>query len=238
MEIDIIFKVIAGTATIFGIFQTISTLHNNRENKKSKNFETYKRVKDLLSKQPINNYAEMCAALNCLIRRELSLDEIKWFIDTPNAFRHLQTYCSQARYIEISENGDSFKYNKKLSNKKSRMLEQASLIFAYGVLTSVGLVILLLTYSLIEWSVYVILAIIFSVALIVFGVLALIQGERLRDTKSTMKLKFVTVDTLPKNQKARIYRTYSEHTAMKHTGHPKHFLNCKEVRCRVSVSDK
>lgn len=202
MEIDIILKIIAGIATIFGIFQTVSTLHNNRENKKSKNLEIYKKVKDLLNKKPVKNYAEMCAALNCLIRRELSLEEIKWFIYTPNAFRYLQAYCSQARYIEISEKKDSFKYNEKFSSKKSRILEQAVLVAAYGLLTSMGLFILLLTYSLIEWPVYIILAIILGIALIVFGVLALMQGERLRDTNSTMKLKFVTIETLEKNHKS------------------------------------
>ncbi|MCH4293804.1 phage holin family protein [Shewanella sp. 3B26] len=162
----------------------------------------YKEIKELLKKSPVKNYAEICAALSCLIQRELSLNEIKWFIDTPNAFKHLQTYCSQARYIEISENGVCFKYKEKFSSKRRRVIEQAVLVIAYGVLTSIGLIILLLTYSLAEWPAYIILSVILGIAFIVFGILALIQSERLRDTNSTIKLNFVTVDTLQKNKKS------------------------------------
>lgn len=108
------------------------TFISNRLSNRIKEYDIYKEVKQLLEENQDNrNLASIQAALRCIISKELTLDEIKWFIKTPNAFKHIRYYSAQARYLTISKNQSGFSRVEKYNNWWSRMLERLQIMFVY-----------------------------------------------------------------------------------------------------------
>lgn len=190
MELDVVLKLITGVGAIFGIALTLSHLFAQKSTGKLKKYEMFKELRTYLDDSPDKNFPAICAAVSCLSKRELTLEEVTWFISTPRAFGYLKAYSDQARYIEISEQMDSFRYSEKYSSRTARNLEHLGLIIAYVILASIGLMITMFTQTKAETLPVSIFGYTFGGALVLFGILALLQREHLSNTNSTVKLKF------------------------------------------------
>lgn len=189
-SIDIATKLIGGLATIFGIALTLSHLLAQKSTGKIKKYEIYKELKSHFDDSPEKNFPLMCVALDCLIDRKLTLDESKWFITTPHAFKYLKAYSDQSKYIEISEKKDCFVYKNKYSSKLSRLLEYVQYLTIYIILASLGIISITLTNINSEHLSTSLIGYVLGGILILLGIMALLQNGHLRDTKSTTKHKF------------------------------------------------
>ncbi|WP_350431350.1 hypothetical protein ABIS04_13200 [Shewanella sp. H8] len=199
MELDAVLKLISGFGAIFGIPLTITHLLTYKNSGKLKRYEIFKEIKGYLADYNSKSYPVICAAINCISKRELTLDEVKWFIDTPHAFEYIKAYSDQERYIEISEKMDSFRYSDKYSSKAVRNLEHLKLATAYVILSGIGVFILLLTQSQAEMFLIAISGYISGVICIFFGVMMLIQKGHLTSSKLTVERKF---DVVKKQKKS------------------------------------
>ncbi|MFG7353189.1 hypothetical protein ACGMNB_19650 [Shewanella oncorhynchi] len=129
-------------AAIAGLSLTTHTLISNKLSNRIKEYEIYKELSGLLKKgASCQNLASMLVALSCIISRELTLDEIRWFVQTPSAFRHIKDYSAQANYLKISDDSSGFSYKEKYTHKKTRWLEIVSLFGLYIVLGVIAAVI-------------------------------------------------------------------------------------------------
>lgn len=173
---------------IAGLALTPHTLISNKLSNHIKEYEIYKEVKKLLEESDNSkNLASMQVALSCIISRELTLAEIRWFIHTPCAFKHLRDYSTQARYLEISDNQSGFCFKDKYAPKKSRRLESFQLAICYG-LFGVGSAAILIYGHLFELpSPLLIILYGFSVALGILAFAMLRQGMALSDTGRMIK---------------------------------------------------
>jgi hypothetical protein len=193
MELDVVSKLITFVGAIFGIALTISHLLAQKSTGKLKKFDIFKEIKTYLDDSPDKNFSVICVAINCICKRELTLQEVKWFILTPHAFDYLKAYSDQERYIELSENMDSFRYSGKYQSETVRKIEYLVLVLAYIILASIGVSICIFTQSKVETFIMSISGYIFGIIFIIFGVMALIQKGHLTSSKSTVKRKFCSV---------------------------------------------
>ncbi|WP_351123979.1 hypothetical protein [Shewanella sp. T24-MNA-CIBAN-0130] len=193
MELDVVSKLITFVGAIFGIALTISHLLAQKSTGKLKKFDIFKEIKTYLDDSPDKNFSAICVAINCICKRELTLQEVKWFILTPHAFDYLKAYSDQERYIELSENMDSFRYSGKYQSETVRNIEYLVLVLAYIILASIGVSICIFTQSKVETFIMSISGYIFGIIFIIFGVMALIQKGHLSSSKSTVKRKFCSV---------------------------------------------
>ncbi|MCK7634444.1 hypothetical protein L5M43_03820 [Shewanella sp. SW36] len=188
--IDIVTKLIGGLAAIFGIALTLSHLFAQKSTGRLKKFEIYKEIKTYLDEPSDKNFPVICVAFSCLISRNLTLDESKWFINTPHAFNHLKAYSDQARYIEISEKKDSFRYVEKYSRNSARLYEHIKLIGAYILSASIGIIIMMVTHSKSDNFFISFMGYLFGGVFIFLGIVALLQDGHLSSARSTIKHKF------------------------------------------------
>jgi hypothetical protein len=138
-DIGTIVAILAGVA---GIVIALHTYLSNKLSNSIKEYEIYKEVRDQLELGDSNeNLSSMQVALSCIISRVLTLDEIRWFIQIPTAFKHIKDYSTQANYIKISDDSSGFSFNEKYSSKKSRRLEKATLFGLYMALGVIAAVI-------------------------------------------------------------------------------------------------
>lgn len=134
---------------ILGVLTTIAALvikfHTYTSNKLSnsiKEYEIYKEVRDVLALSENGvDLASIQVALGCIISRELSIEEIKWFINTPCAFKHIRDYSAQERYLNISDTQTGFDFKKSYLAKKTRVYEGIALFLSYTFFGTLGAVI-------------------------------------------------------------------------------------------------
>lgn len=153
--------IVAILGGIAGISMSLHSYLSNKLSNSIKEYEIYKEVSLLLDNDcSSENLASIHVALSCIISRELSVDEIKWFIKTPCAFKYIKDFSTQVNYLEISENNLGFSFKDKYKFKKSRVLEilkllglymvlgsTAAVIFIYGQLTQLQTPLLILLYG-------------------------------------------------------------------------------------------
>lgn len=138
-DIGTIVAILAGVA---GIVIALHTYLSNKLSNRIKEYEIYKEVRDQLELGDSNeNLSSMLVALSCIMSRELTLDEIRWFVQTPSAFRHIKDYSAQANYLKISDDSSGFYYRERYTQKKTRWLEIVSLFGLYIVLGVIAAVI-------------------------------------------------------------------------------------------------
>jgi hypothetical protein len=134
---------------ILGVLTAIAALaikfHTYTSNKLSNNikeYEIYKEVRDLLilSEGDVD-LASIHVALSCIISRELSIEDIKWFVHTPCAFKHIRDFSSQERYLNISDTQTGFDFKKSYLAKKTRVYEGIVLFLSYTFFGTLGAVI-------------------------------------------------------------------------------------------------
>lgn len=172
------------------------TFISNRLSNRIKEYEIYKIVRELLERgESKENLAAMQVALSCIISRELTLNEIRWFIYTPYAFKHLRDYSTQARYLEVSENQSGFCFKGEYTTRRTRLLESFQLAICYG-LFGVGSAVILIYGQLFELPLpFLIIFYGFGVALGALAFAMLRQGIALSDT-SRMIERVVITNTL------------------------------------------
>lgn len=136
-------KVIGILVGIATVAIAMHTFISNKLNNRIKEYEIYKEVRQLLEENQDNrNLASIQVALRCIISRELTLNEIVWFIKTPNAFKYIRNYSAQARYLTISKEQSGFSRLEKYNNWWSRMFERLQIMFFYiclGTISAVSL---------------------------------------------------------------------------------------------------
>lgn len=129
---EIIIKIITTLGGIIGLAIAFNTLILNKLNKSIKTYELYKNLKALSSvNYPNNNLAEINVILSCLTSKNLTLEEVKWFVNTPNAYKYIEQFGRLNRYIEISETEDSFSFKGKYKLRINRVIEFGAFFLLY-----------------------------------------------------------------------------------------------------------
>ncbi|MGS0673917.1 hypothetical protein [Shewanella sp. 125m-1] len=207
-EIGAIVTIIAGLA---GVVMALHTYFSNKLSNSIKEYEIYKDVRELLSQGTCSqNIASMHVALSCIISRELTLDEIQWFVQTPTAFRHIKDYSAQANYLEISDDSSGFSFKEKYTHKRARRLERVSLfglyiafgviaavIFVYGHLSPLQTPLLIFLYGFGAISAF--LALVFLKLLIAFSDTKRMINKTIINKEITHNLELISS---PKNTSA------------------------------------
>ncbi|PKG78248.1 hypothetical protein CXF80_07905 [Shewanella sp. Actino-trap-3] len=194
MEFEIILKLITGVGAIFGIALTLSHLFAQKSTGKLKKYEIFKEIKELIEINEPLNYSTACVALGCLVKRELSLLEIKWFINTPNAFKYLYSFSQQGQYIKISNDGKSFVFKEKYVSWKSRLFEATKLFSLYSLLAFVGIYTAIFGLLHSDMKSDLIFLCTIGLGLVLFGLFFLNQLVILSSTKHLLKQKFSNED--------------------------------------------
>ncbi|OBT10373.1 hypothetical protein A9267_05710 [Shewanella sp. UCD-FRSSP16_17] len=121
---EIFIKILTILGGITGLVLAFNTLISRKLDKDIKNYELYKSLKMLSSvEEPSSNLSEINVILNCITSINLTIDEVKWFIETPNAYKYIEQYGRLNRYIEVSNNKDSFIFKGKYKSKTKRNFE-------------------------------------------------------------------------------------------------------------------
>jgi hypothetical protein len=179
---------------ISGVAAFVKTIHYfsvSNFSKEVKKYELLKEIKNLTEEDEKINFPMISMAMQCLSKREMTLEEMKWFIYTANASKHLRTYSEQHEYIIISKDRKSFTYNDKFSSKVTRFFELSKLLFIYSFLAGFGLNLIIneIVYS--DFDTIIIYGSI-SMTCIVFGLFYLWKFFTLFDSRKSLRHRFIS----------------------------------------------
>ncbi len=182
---EIIIKIITALGGIVGIAIAFNTLFLNKLNKNIKTYELYKSLKTLSSvNHPNNNLAEINVILSCLTSKKLTLKEVKWFVNTPNAYKYIEQFGRLNRYIEISETEDSFKGRYKL--KINRFVEFGAFFLLYLIFGGVSIWLLLESFVKTNDSTFPLL-LMFSIGSFLLALMFLIASSAFSECKKIIR---------------------------------------------------
>ncbi|NRQ42120.1 hypothetical protein HRH59_05990 [Rheinheimera sp. YQF-2] len=86
------------------------------------------------------NYSEILIILSGITRADLTIDEIRWFINEPRAFLKLETYGRvSGRYCKIDLDKGEFSLTERVSTFKKRLVERGKILgFSLGLLSLIS----------------------------------------------------------------------------------------------------
>ena len=181
--------VIGMVATVAGLAKTIHYFSSSKFAKEVKKYGLFKEIKNLIEDDELLNFPIISMAMQCLSKKEMTLEEMKWFIYTVNASKHLRAYSEQYEYIIISKDRKSFIYNDKFSFRTTRYLELFKLLLSYSLLAGLGLSLFVNEIILSDLDTIVIYGSV-SLTSIAFGLFFLWKFFTLLDTRKSLRHRF------------------------------------------------
>ena len=184
---EIIIKIITALGGIVGIAIAFNTLFLNKLNKNMKTYELYKSLKTLSSvNHPNNNLAEINVIVSCLTSKNLTLKEVKWFVNTPNAYKYIEQFGRLNRYIEISETEDSFSFKGKYKLKINRVVEFGAFFLLYLIFGGASIWLLLESFVKTNDSTFPLL-LMFSIGSFLLALMFLIASSAFSECKKIIR---------------------------------------------------
>ncbi|GGQ33766.1 hypothetical protein [Shewanella litoralis] len=175
--------------TVAGLAKTIHYFRTSKFAKEVKKYEIFKEVKILIEEDEVSNLPIISMAIQCLSKRDMTLEEIKWFIYTTNSSKHLRTYSEQKQFITIATDNKSFVFKEKYSSLKSRILELCKLLALYSIIAGYGFYIIAGFSASVELDMVIIYGSIAATCIII-GLFFLLKFFILIDAHKTIKHRF------------------------------------------------
>ncbi|ENG7521876.1 hypothetical protein ABVD55_005111 [Vibrio harveyi] len=122
-------KFIALFVPVIGIVPLLRQIQDYSFTKNKDSYEIYQKIRTLVKESLNDNYAEILVLMNCITSRELSPEEVEWFVEHPGAFGYLKDFgVSGARYLEVDVSNNTFNLTPLVSTLRKRVFERLKFV--------------------------------------------------------------------------------------------------------------